>query len=88
MHKKNEIAQANHPSMRAKLVRDSFTMPQHDYDLIASLQERVRGVDREAKKSEFLRAGLQALDRLPDSDLAAALNTLTLVKPGRPKKKA
>lgn len=71
---------------KAKLVRDSFTMPQSDFALIAALKERALGFKRPTKKSELLRAGLQALAGLNDAALQAALNALAPLKPGRPKK--
>ena len=46
---------------KAKLVRDSFTMPQADFELIAALKARAIEFRRPAKKSQLLRAGLQAL---------------------------
>lgn len=72
--------------VKAKLVRDSFTMPQSDFALIGALKERALGFKRPAKKSELLRAGLQALAGLNDSALKAALDALAPLKPGRPKK--
>jgi hypothetical protein len=77
---------AKAPKGKAKLVRDSFTMPQADFDLIAALKERALGFKRPTKKSELLRAGLQALTSLNDAALQAALNALPPLKPGRPKK--
>ena len=71
---------------KAKLVRDSFTMPQADFDLIATLKQRALVFQRPAKKSELLRAGLHALLALGDLELRAALDDLTALKPGRPKK--
>lgn len=71
---------------RAKLVRDGFTMPEADYALIAELKHRLHDVKREAKKSELLRAGLQALALLDAPSLAAALDRLEPVKTGRPRK--
>ena len=71
---------------RAKLVRDSFTMPQQDFDLIALLKARALGLQRPAKKSELLRAGLQALAALPAAKLKERLNKLEQLKTGRPKK--
>lgn len=78
--------EAKAPKQKAKLVRDSFTMPQVDFDLIAVLKERALGFKRPTKKSELLRAGLQALAGLNDQALQAALNALPPLKPGRPKK--
>ncbi len=79
-------APAKPPKLKAKLVRDSFTMPQSDFALIAVLKERALGFKRPTKKSELLRAGLQALAGLNSTSLQAALNALTPLKPGRPKK--
>jgi hypothetical protein len=76
------------PEERAKLVRDGFTMPEADYALIAQLKHRLHDAKREAKKSELLRAGLQALALLTPKDLAAALDRLAPVKTGRPPKPA
>jgi hypothetical protein len=72
---------------KAKLVRDSFTMPQQDFGLIAVLKDRALGFKRPAKKSELLRAGLHALQRLTDTQLRGALDSLAPLKAGRPKKK-
>lgn len=77
---------AKAPKLKAKLVRDSFTMPQADFALIGVLKERALGFKRPTKKSELLRAGLQALAGLNDAALQAALNALPPLKPGRPKK--
>jgi len=74
------------PIERARLVRDGFTMPEADYALIAELKHRLHDVRREAKKSELLRTGLQALALLDAAELAAALDRLEPVKTGRPPK--
>jgi hypothetical protein len=74
------------PFERARLVRDGFTMPEADHALLKELKLRLHGVKREAKKSELLRAGLQALAPLDAKALAAALDRLAPVKTGRPPK--
>lgn len=74
------------PEARALLVRDGFTMPEADYALLKELKHRLHDVKREAKKSELLRAGLQALALLDAKSLAAALDRLEPVKTGRPRK--
>lgn len=71
---------------KAKPVRDSFTMPQADFDLVSTLKQRALAFQRPAKKSELLRAGLHVLSALDDNRLRAALDALTPLKPGRPKK--
>jgi hypothetical protein len=71
---------------KTKLVRDSFTMPQADFDLVDVLKQRALNFRHAAKKGELLRAGLQALAALCETDLQAALERVTSLKPGRPKK--
>ena len=73
--------------LRVKLVRDSFTMPRDEFELIAKLKARAVDFKRPAKKSELLRAGLQVLAALPDKQLLDALEALRPLKAGRPKNK-
>jgi len=70
---------------KAKLVRDSFTMPAAEFALIAQLKARAMGFQRDTRKSELLRAGLQALASLSDAQLKQALVALPPLKAGRPK---
>jgi hypothetical protein len=74
------------PKLRRKPVRDSFTMPEADFGLIAMLKARALAAKREAKKSELLRAGLHALAALDRTALVQALAQLEPVKVGRPRK--
>lgn len=74
------------PKIRRKPVRDSFTMPEADFALIATLKARALAARREVKKSELLRAGLHALAMLTTPELVAAIAQLEPVKLGRPKK--
>lgn len=71
---------------KQKLVRDSFTMPSNDFQLIDQLKHRALGFKRPTKKSELLRAGLHALNSLSDAKLKTALDALDPLKPGRPRK--
>ena len=81
-----DLAKAAKPTkLRQKPVRDSFTMPEADFALIAALKARLLSAERETKKSELLRAGLHALAALDTAALLAALGALAPVKVGRPK---
>jgi hypothetical protein len=71
---------------RPVLVRDSFTMPEADFALIAELKTKALGARRAAKKSELLRAGLQLLAGLDADALVVVLDRLETLKTGRPKK--
>lgn len=74
------------PKLRQKPVRDSFTMPEADFSLVATLKARALAGQRETKKSELLRAGLHALAAMDGPTLLAALQALDPIKTGRPKK--
>jgi len=74
------------PKVKVALVRDSFTMPKAEFEVIATLKKRAMQVGVAAKKSEVIRAGVQALNGLSPQDLGAALGRLTPIKLGRPKK--
>ena len=71
---------------KVRLVRDSFTMPESDFALVAVLKARAVGQGRAAKKSELLRAGLQLLNQQDPAVLLAALERLQPIKTGRPKR--
>lgn len=79
------LAKAAAKPSKVKLIRDSFTMPSYDYDLIATLKSRALDNKTVLKKSELLRAGLHALSKLEAQQLIALVSTLTVVKTGRPK---
>jgi hypothetical protein len=70
-----------------KLIRDSFTLPREDFELIAALKDRALDFKRPTKKSELLRAGLQVLASLDQAKLRTALDALRPLKAGRPKNK-
>jgi hypothetical protein len=79
---------AAEPPKKDKLIRDSFTLPREDFELIALLKDRALDFKRPTKKSELLRAGLQALAGLDQARLRASLEALRPLKAGRPKNKA
>jgi hypothetical protein len=67
-----------------KVIRDSFTIPGDEYELISRIKKRCMKAGVNANKSEVLRAGLAALDAMPESDLARLFQSLVRVKTGRP----
>jgi hypothetical protein len=73
---------------KAKLVRDSFTMPDGEYALIASLKKRCLDAGIAAKKSEILRAAVANLAKLSDASVVSAVRRLETIKTGRPAKNA
>lgn len=71
-----------------KLIRDSFTMPESEYSLIAEVKRRCLANGAAVKKSEILRAAIIGLAALPDATICAALHALEIIKTGRPPKAA
>ena len=71
---------------KAKLVRDSFTMPEAEYALIATLKKRCLDGGVSAKKSEILRAAVASLAKSGDASIVAAVRRLEVIKTGRPAK--
>ena len=67
-----------------RVIRDSFTMPAAEHQLIGALKKRCIGLGVAIKKSELLRAGLASLVRLPDEGLAKVVAAVESVKTGRP----
>jgi hypothetical protein len=72
---------------KAKLVRDSFTMPETEYDLIALVKRRCIAKGLAVKKSEVLRAATIGFAAKGDADIMAAIQSLDVIKTGRPPKK-
>lgn len=69
---------------KAKLIRDSFTLPENDYVLFAAMKARCLARGIEVKKSELLRAALRQLSGLDDAMLVAVMSQIEKIKTGRP----
>lgn len=84
--KKSAAAKKPKKENKVKVVRDSFTMPRNEYQKIAEIKEACLKAGMHVKKSEVLRAGLQALSVLSAPQLKSALGKLDKIATGRPKK--
>lgn len=71
---------------KPKLVRDSFTMPEDEYALLAKIKKQCVAAGVEIKKSELLRIGVSLLAGLDAKKLQSAQQALQPLKAGRPKK--
>jgi hypothetical protein len=71
---------------KLKVVRDSFTMPQNEYQKIAEIKAICLKAKVHVKKSEVLRAGLKVLSELDPARLTLVLKSLEKIKTGRPNK--
>ena len=75
-----------HKTKKHKLVRDSFTMPEEEYAALGEMKKACLKAGITVKKSELLRAAVAALHEMDMLQLQQALERLTPVKAGRPKK--
>lgn len=71
---------------KVKVVRDSFTLPKTELLQIADMKKRAMALGVDVKKSELIRAGLQALSGLTDASFKKALASVPTIKTGRPAK--
>lgn len=85
---KDEDAKAdkNAKPKKTKLVRDGFTMPEPEYDLLAAVKKRCLANGLAVKKSEVLRAAIIGFAAQSDAAVTAALQALDTIKTGRPLK--
>lgn len=68
-----------------KVIRDSFTLPSGDYELIAAIRQRCLNSALNVNKSEVIRAGLHFLNKVSDEELMQVFKGLEKIKTGRPK---
>jgi len=71
---------------KIKVVRDSFTLPKTELLQITEMKKRAMALGVEVKKSELIRAGLQALAGLADTAFKKAMANVPTIKTGRPAK--
>ena len=83
--KTEKSAKSDKPK-KVKMIRDSFTMPEVDYEQIAELKKKCLQAGVHVKKSELLRAGLLGLSKLSEAALLKAVDQVEKIKTGRPAK--
>jgi hypothetical protein len=71
---------------KVKVVRDSFTLPKTELLQIGEMKKRAMTLGVEVKKSELIRAGLQALVGMTDTAFKKAMANVPTIKTGRPSK--
>jgi hypothetical protein len=71
-------------SQKNKVIRDSFSFPEHDYRKISELKKTCLALGIHVKKSEVLRAGLNLLTQVNSEELKKAVENVEKVQTGRP----
>ncbi|MDO8300821.1 MAG: hypothetical protein Q7T64_14090 [Lacisediminimonas sp.] len=69
-----------------KVVRDSFTMPETEYAVLAEVKKACLSRGFQVKKSELLRVGVALIRTLDAGALKSWVESLPPLKLGRPSK--
>jgi hypothetical protein len=77
-------APAARHAARPNLVRDSFTMPEQEYAVLAEVKGACLRAGIDVKKSELLRIGVALLGQVDIATLKTVLAALPQLKTGRP----
>lgn len=70
---------------KINVIRDTFTLPESDYNLINICKTKLLENKISATKSEIIRAGLILLNKLTDEELVNCYKLVNKIKIGRPK---
>lgn len=79
------VVQVKEKAKKAKLVRDSFTMPEGEYQVLSDVKKAFLKSGVSVKKSELLRAGVALIKNMELAKLNAVIAALAPIKAGRPK---
>ena len=77
---KNENLEPKKPI--EQVVRDTFSMPKKDGDLITEVRLRCMRAGIDTTRSEIVRAGIRHLAQLPSEDLCRLIESIEKLKPG------
>jgi hypothetical protein len=72
-------------SRKPKLVRDSFTMPEAEYQVLRDVKKACLKAGIDVKKSELLRVGVALIKAMDTARLKQTIAALPPLKAGRPK---
>jgi hypothetical protein len=81
---KEKVSNEKKKSDKTKVIRDSFSFPEQDYQKISELKKTCLTAGVYVKKSEILRAGLHLLSKLDLSELKQVVEAVEKVQTGRP----
>lgn len=83
--KKDKLANRTVPR-KQKMVRDSFTMPEHEYQALVDIKKTLIKAGVEVKKSQLLRIAIAQMVKMDVAQITEAMGVLAPVKAGRPSK--
>lgn len=75
------------PNKKDNVIRDTFTLPKSDYDLIEKCRSKFLENKISITKSEIIRIGIILVSKLPNSDIDNVYKLIEKIKTGRPKQR-
>ena len=69
---------------KMKTMYDTFSMPESDHAAIQKLRLRCMKLGIDINKSELMRCGLKALEKMKDVELKTITHNLQKIRAGRP----
>jgi len=88
--KKSSVKQVLKPKekdKKPKLIRDSFTIPEDEYQVLVAAKKRIVKSGLEVRKTEIVRIGLALVGKASLAELKKQLGALKKLQSGRPKRK-
>lgn len=82
--KEESIPVKKNKGRKIKVIRDSFSFPEQDYQKISELKKTCLAAGVHVKKSEILRAGLNLMSKLSLDELKQSVESVEKVQTGRP----
>lgn len=73
-------------TVKTKLVRDSFAIPEKEYAALVAVKKTCLKAGLEIKKTELIRIGIALVNNLTTAKIKTAQAKLTQISAGRPKK--
>lgn len=74
-------------NQKDNVIRDTFTLPKSDYDLIEKCRNKFLENKISITKSEIIRIGVNLVSKLPNSEINNSYKLIEKIKTGRPKQR-
>jgi len=82
-----QVLKTKEKDKKPKLIRDSFTIPEDEYQVLVAAKKRIVKSGLEVRKTEIVRIGLALVGKASLAELKKHLGALKKLQSGRPKRK-
>ena len=82
-----QITKPKERDKKSRLIRDSFTIPEDEYQVLVATKKRIIKSGLEVRKTEIVRIGLALVGKVGLAELKKHLGALKKLQSGGPKRK-